>query len=131
MSINKDAATWLRGLRKHIDRSPHLTPLQQFYSGEANPKPESMVSGHQDLILRLISSLNTHYLDLMVQAIDEYIHGPLGVPPSDTDDGPVVRDALDHMRDTCRAFLPPLAPERTARMSDYFQSRPVHSWSYE
>ena len=132
MSITKDAVTWLRGLRKHIDSSPHLTPLQRFYTGDAclTTDYRSLIGAQKEMYLQLISTLNTQYLDLMVQAIDEYIHGPLGVPPSDLDDGPVVREALDYMRDTGRTFLPPLVPEWTARMKDYFENQLVHPWAY-
>ena len=132
MSLTDNVVTWLQGLKKHIDSSPHLAPLQGFYTGDACSSTDhtSFIGVHQQVIWHICSTLNTQYLDLMVRAIDEYIHGPLGVPPSDLDDGPVVRDALDHMRDTGHTYLPPVDPEWTARMMDYFESQPVHPWAY-
>ena len=63
----------------------------------------------------------------MVQAIDEYVRQGLAVPSLDLEASPEARRSLEQMKDQGYTYLPPLDPEWTARMMDYFENQPVYN----
>ena len=76
------------------------------------------------------STLEPAYVDLTIQAIDEYIRHDLAVPPLDMETSPEARRSLEHMKDQGYTYLPPVDADTAAAMLAYFESQPVHPWAY-
>ena len=123
---------WFQGLGRHIHESKHLGPLTQIYPRDSDPAPDwnKVYTLYYTPMNLLRTTLDNAYVDLMVQAIDEYIQRDLGVPPWDLEASPEARESLVFMKDQGYTYLPPLDADTVATMSAHFESQPVHPWAY-
>ena len=132
MFNHDDILAWFQGLGRHIHGSKHLEPLARIYPREAVPPPDycEVHNLYHTPMNLLRSTIDTVNVDLMIQAIDEYVQQDLRVPPWVLEASPEAKESLGFFKDNGYAYLPPLDADTAATMLAYFESQPVHPWAY-